>query len=206
MNDAAIVAAWAAVIAALLGPVVSVAIAHWMVRQENKRREAAELFRRIMENAQNYRHSFLDQHRFRTRNLTYADKLNKLLAIIRETASADDAEGKRIHAETNALYQHGASDQQAIQDEYTRAFQETRAIESLLNADKLSLGLLFDQQSKPCGLLINELIEMSEDFNRDTIPEFVNCQERLNILVYRIGQEFKPLYESLRQADSFADV
>lgn len=201
MDNPAVVAAWAAAIAAVIGPIISVAIASGFARHESMRTEASVVFRRIMENVQNYRHAFLNQHRFRSQIEKSQETLNQLLDTIKVTAEAMDAQGESLHAQARALYDHGTADLREIEGRFAQAFNETRSLESLLNADKLSLGLLFDKHSEKCGQAINELIKMSELFNRAEIPKMDVCQDELNNRIQAITTEFKPLYESVRRSD-----
>lgn len=201
METPAIVAMWAAAFAAVIGPVIGVVMANTFARHESRRTGAAGVFRRVMENSQNYRHAFLNQHRFRSQMESKGVMLNKLLETIEKTAPATDSVGRSIHAQVQALYQQGVSDVQQIEGRFAQAFNETRSMESLLNADKLSLGLLFDMQSERCGRAINHLIAMSEVFNLESLPSMEECQTRLNDRLQAITAEIRPLHDSLRRSD-----
>lgn len=197
MENAAIVAMWAAAIAAVVGPIVSVGMAHWMVKQENKRQEASALFRRIMEDSQNYKHAFEDRYQYGESSKRYRKQLERqttgLSGIMRqhnERQGQYDSTLERLYMEL-----------QPLEDRYVRAFQEMRAIERLLNANVYSLGLLFGNESKRCGSAIRDLISMGIVFNEPELPPFEDCQNELNKRIDTTCQAMKPLYESLRNSD-----
>ena len=204
-TDPAVAVGIAAVIAAIVGPIIGVVIASTFTRKEATRQESAALFRQIMEDSQNYRHAFLSQYRFHTDLLSYTDKLNKLLEVIRKSAAATDEESKNIHAEVQALYQAGRQEKENVGERYDRAFREARSLESSLNADVLSLGLLFEEKSKNCGRAIRDLIVMPKVFTYKELPSFEDCQIRLEELIQKISEGLKQIHKSLKASDPLQD-
>jgi hypothetical protein len=200
--DVAVVAAFAAAIAAVVGPIIAVVIANRFTRHESTRQEASRVFRQVMVDAQNYRHAFLDQHRFHTNIACYPDKLNQLREAVAKTVNATDSEGRTIHANAKASYDYSVGDLAQLQERFHRAFRETRSLEAALNADVLSLGLLFDKQSEACGRAVQSLIAMSEVFSREPLPAFSECQERLNSLITIIGEGLKGLQHLMQKSHS----
>lgn len=188
--NAAIYAAWAAAIAAAVGPVVSVALAYWMGRQENTRLEASKLFRAIMEHSQAYGDAFSDFYHFRQhleakkREITHYRNSRSL------PVAAGDGNDQRIPQLSNELM--------VLDERYHRSFSGIRSVAALLNADVLSLGLLFDKKSESCGRAIRELIALGGLVDSENVPPFQDCQSSVNELIARISNAMEPLHNSLR--------
>ena len=193
MDDAAIVAAWASVIATVIGPLVGIGIANSFARRESLRQESSKLFRQIMEDAQNYRHAFLDMYGSRFNFKSAMAAAEKWSGIV--TADASLAAG------IESQLKESKADLQRVEDRLATAFRDVRAIESLLNADVLSLGLLFDEKCEPCGRAIRDLIAMSQLFNQQELRPLEDCDNRLAELIQCIAESLKPLHRSIRRTD-----
>ena len=77
MNEPATIAAWAAAIAAVIGPVISVAMAHLMVTQENLKRDASLLFQKLTEHMTSLRVTIRATHDAVSSYKDYNDKVFK---------------------------------------------------------------------------------------------------------------------------------
>ncbi len=200
MDDAAGAAAagaWAAAIAAIFGPIIGVVMANTFAKHQSIRQEAAQLFRRIMEDSQKFRHAFMAVCRY---------QFNQLSADVRLSRIKTHRPSKLFSSPPDPTLEAAKERLELADEQYAIALRELREIESILNADILSLGLLFDKQSEKCGRAIQELIAMSELFNREERPSDDDCQKRLNELIQRIMKEMKPLHDSLRRSDPDADL
>lgn len=182
----AIIAAWAAASAAFVGPLFGVAMAHLMARQQDKRTAAAKLFHAIVEHAQNYRHTLLDMNR--------ADE-QRHEQLERGKVVADHEE------QISPLVQLMQSSLERIDSRYYSAFQEARMIQSQLNADAISLGLLLGSPSRDCVNAIKTLARSIHDFETEEVPDFDAVQAKLVELIENVIEEIKPLHDSLRRAD-----
>jgi len=201
MDDPAIIATWAAVIAAIFGPLIGVGLASSLARQDARRTEATSVFRRIMEDAQNYRHAFSDlfwlesEAREKTDKkeaLEYQLSLSRVFVKNLATSYTEEEQNK-----IDSL----SADLQRVKSKHAKALNDTRALDTLLNTDRMSLGLLFDMKSEKCGRAIERLIGISDVLKQKELPPRGECQDQLNERVLAISKEMRPLYESLRKLD-----
>lgn len=141
-------ALWGAAIAAIIGPLFGVYVANIFSKQESKRRAAAELFSRLTEHAYNYFH-IASQY-----NVAVA--LNpRAQLLVQQAAAGNDATFKKIAADA----------MQTQQQILAESFQRIAVAKALLNADTLSLELLFGERTAKCKSIIDGLLARGLSLN-----------------------------------------
>lgn len=211
MNDAAIVAAWAAAIAAVVGPIVSVRMAHQMVKHHDKRTAAAELFYHLVEHASNFRNEMLDAYHL---NQKVREKLEVIMDTSIDSALSEEAvldQGKHpdLDQTFDDLKRLGYSSLDRNLSQCESAFRQARILRSQLDADGMALELLLGQQSRKCadsikhyGDYIHELDEIQE--RSKMIFEEIVCENFEGILNERYEQivtELASLHRSMEAMD-----
>jgi hypothetical protein len=111
-------------------------------QRESKRQEAAKLFRRIMEDAQSFRHAFVGVHQYRQEIAEQTAQRNEIQRQIHSLSmlrSIDGGVGSDPSLENH--HNHANQELHRLKDHYAGAFGELRRYETILNADVLSLGI-----------------------------------------------------------------
>ena len=192
MDNTAIVAAWAAAIATVVGPIVAVGMAHWMAKQESNRRDTSLLFRQVTE----------DIHRFRFAFLAKLYAQSKAFDAVPDSVPAIGQGGKWLGSEASKSEYERKQDRlrQAIaySNEMSQQLDSTIAI---LHADQMSLRLTFDKSSNKCVTTITELCDLVELLKRQPLPSYQECAEQLNSHLKSISGELTRLFDSLGEFD-----
>lgn len=183
MENPAIIAAWAAAIAAFFGPILSIVLAHYMASRENKRIEAAKLFRSIIAHSHSYRRG-----------------LTKMLAAQNTELAAFQS---RTNANLNPNF-HSQERRDEADENYrkavgmrNRAVFEWQDLEADLQADILAIELLFCSQGKQ---LVETILQLLDVHNNNSTDEDIEL--RATELMQEITVEIKPLHNSLHRDDA----
>ena len=182
MDNPAIVAAWAAAIAAVVGPILGVVMANSFSRHESTRIAASSLFRSVVEHSHRYRHCF-DEVVYR--KVTTDINHNRVERLKHIPTSQD-----RVDFTTD-LYN-------ASVEAHSQAVKELGMVEAFLQADILDLELLFEKKSAKCVGLIRELVAIYDDIGK---RELIELQQQTNDTVQRICNELQPLHRHVRKED-----
>ena len=193
--DPAVVAAWAAVAAAIFGPIIGVFMAHSFARYEATRNEATSLFRTILENCQSYRIAFDDAY-------AYCHQWK-----------ADVKQAHQVIEEFKTKYAHSAhpvtldlSNQiNTSETRWLNAFRDLRNQLALINADLLSLRLLFDKKAQKCEQALEELGRTYYLFHSEQMPSHDECEKQLSRLIDTVINEMKPLHDALVRRDPLGE-
>lgn len=189
MDNPAIVAAWAAAIAALVGPIVSVAMAHYMAKQEDYRRTAGFLFRDVVKHLHEFFTAFDLAHSCRHRRdeaLKLESRKEALLG-----AAGIDPDGRPALIEQANLIENEI---RRTDEEYARAFRDLNLVVAVLSADLMSLDLVFPVASKRCQEKIRDLLNMTDRLVQDDLPERKQCKSEIDNQIDSINSEIAKLY------------
>lgn len=191
MENATIVAMWAAALGALFGPIISVAMAHMMMKHENKRRDSATLFRQVAEDVNSYRVAFLQRH--------YAQSVSND-AIPGNPAIGPG--GKWLGSlESKADYERRETYFHKMIQYSRDSGERMRAVQAMLRADQISLRLFFDRASEKCVKAIGELYALESMFTQHPRPTYEDCEKRLSEKIEVINNEISALFETTKQPE-----
>ncbi|MEX1039661.1 MAG: hypothetical protein WDZ51_03455 [Pirellulaceae bacterium] len=200
MDDLDLVVSVATIIAVFLGPLFGVYVAGIYSRQENKRQEAARLFRLTNEHAQGFLYAFRTVHGIVVEQNEVNAQQNRQIEIHKELSQS----GSRAFVSPSSLKQ--TKDKlDAIAEKLKTQRREVEAVVIVLNADVVSLGILFGDSGVKCGEAIRHLIVMYSVLDNNEVPTAEACVEELKKRVDVIGKEMKALHDSLRKSDPFDD-
>jgi hypothetical protein len=187
MENAAIVAAWAAAVAAVVGPIVSVAMAHSMMKHENKRTEAAKLFRSIIANAHSFRSAFSAYLYQRERDNAAYSRQHSMQY------------NPNFHKPGD--YDRAADHSREVQVQLRNAGSHLESWEAVLLADILSLRLLFGEESRHCESAIRDLVDVRSKMANQELENREVALLYVIQTVAKIAKSIEPMYDSLRRSD-----
>ncbi|EAQ81743.1 hypothetical protein DSM3645_29217 [Blastopirellula marina DSM 3645] len=151
LDNPAIVAAWAAAIAAILGPIVSVAMAHAMIRRDERRKTAIELFQRLTIDV-----------------VQFGNSVRRLLA------KRELMKSKYEREDHNELIENDL-------DEFTKFFGPLDLCGATLRADILTIDLFFGERGKNCIDAIKTLLENCNTSGLDELDAYYKTNFRKDV-------------------------
>jgi hypothetical protein len=164
------------IIAAIVGPLVGVLMAHIFSKQQLKNVAATELFRRIIEDSYNFRAIYLVARISKQSTKTIGDipvELKVKLHLF-DTLVSSSADSRSYLIELNKMF-------------------------ALLAADKLSLSILFDSKADKCNKAIDKLIQWNGRFNDDTLATD-DVGDSMLVDVKAISNEIRELSKLLKSS------
>lgn len=199
--DPALIAAWAAVVATLIasvaairGPIISVKLAHEMMERHERLKESAQLIRQVVENG--LRFSIVSANK-----LYYFHEIRGLLVEL-------ESNGKAIRSSEDISEdaQHSInsidSRVQALRGAVRASQGEMDAMEVLLNADMVSLSMLYGEKAKLALELEGRLLGFHREFydpnDYDTpLPSDDELKRDSIALVQSLLDELESLHKSI---------